>query len=59
MGEIADAMINGLMCEQCGVYLDGEEPGFTRCCTDCAEDPEIAEMYKDRIIESYSFGPDE
>lgn len=30
MGEIADAMINGLFCEQCGVVVDGEEPGYPK-----------------------------
>jgi len=39
MGEIADAMINGFMCEMCGIYLDGEEPGYPRYCSkDCADD---------------------
>lgn len=38
MGEIADSMINGLLCCMCGVVLDGEEPGFPRYCSkDCAE----------------------
>ena len=32
MGEIAESMINGLVCEHCGVYLDGEEPGYPRLC---------------------------
>jgi hypothetical protein len=51
MGEIADALINGLMCEQCGIYLDGDQPGYPRCCEDCAKaDPVIAEMYKNRIV---------
>lgn len=38
MGEIADAMINGLMCECCGTYMDdGDEPGFARWCSEqCA-----------------------
>ena len=55
MGEMAKGFINGFYCEQCGVTLDGEEPGFTRCCTDCAEDPDIKQMYDGRIIESFSF----
>ncbi len=40
MGEIADAMVNGLLCEWCGVYVDGEEPGYPRLCEDCLELPE-------------------
>jgi hypothetical protein len=39
MGEIADMMIKGFMCEACGVYLDGEEPGYAYYCSaDCAKD---------------------
>lgn len=35
MGEMADMMINGLLCHICGVYLDGEEPGYPRYCSGC------------------------
>lgn len=39
MGEIADAMINGEMCEACGVPLGGESYGIPRyCSTECADD---------------------
>jgi hypothetical protein len=39
MGEIADMMINGEMCEMCGVVLDGESPGYPRYCSkECADD---------------------
>jgi len=39
VGEIADDMINGFVCEMCGVYLDGEEPGYPRYCSlSCAKD---------------------
>lgn len=34
MGEIADAMIEGDLCEGCGVYL-GEGPGFPQRCEGC------------------------
>lgn len=38
MGEIADAMINGDMCEGCGIYL-GEGSGYPRYCSDaCAQE---------------------
>lgn len=40
MGEIADMMINGFLCEQCGCWLDGEESGYARLCAGCvADDP--------------------
>ena len=39
MGEIADDMINGFVCEMCGTFLDGEEPGYPRYCSiECADD---------------------
>jgi hypothetical protein len=39
MGEIADAMINGEDCEMCGVFLDGQSPGYPRYCSlSCAQD---------------------
>ena len=37
MGEIADQMLNGEMCEQCGVDL-GNACGHPRLCVGCAED---------------------
>lgn len=35
MGEIADLMIEGEICEGCGCELDGEAPGFPRRCRGC------------------------
>jgi hypothetical protein len=35
MGEIAELMLNGFYCEQCGGLIDGEEPGYPRLCEDC------------------------
>ncbi|BBN97473.1 hypothetical protein [Sporolactobacillus terrae] len=37
MGEIAEMMLNGLLCEQCGCLIDGEETGHPRKCEDCAK----------------------
>ena len=34
MGDIADAMIEGLFCQLCGGYIDGDEPGYPRYCSD-------------------------
>lgn len=34
MGEIADAMINGDLCEQCGDYI-GNGIGIPQKCSDC------------------------
>ena len=46
MGEIADAMIDGTFCQECGDYL-GEGPGFGRICSGCHSD-RIAEK-SDRV----------
>ena len=35
MGEIAEMMIDGTLCEGCGVYL-GDGQGFPRYCGSCA-----------------------
>ena len=38
MGEAAESLLDGTMCEGCGVYLDGESPGYPRYCSKtCAE----------------------
>jgi hypothetical protein len=39
MGEIADSLLDGTMCEGCGEFLDGESPGYPRYCSkQCASD---------------------
>lgn len=38
MGEIADMMIEGLLCETCGVYIDSPADGYPRRCRGCADD---------------------
>lgn len=35
MGEIAEMMLDGTLCEGCGVSLPGEALGFPRRCKDC------------------------
>jgi Zn finger protein HypA/HybF involved in hydrogenase expression len=35
MGDVADMMIDGTLCEGCGVVLDGEAPGHPRYCRHC------------------------
>ena len=34
MGEIADMMLEGILCQQCGVYMEGDA-GFPRTCASC------------------------
>lgn len=39
MGDIADAMLNGELCEMCGVFLDANPPGHPQYCSpQCAKD---------------------
>lgn len=39
MGEIADMMLDGTLCEACGVYIDSPAPGHPRYCSRvCAAD---------------------
>lgn len=43
MGEIADMMLDGTLCEVCGVYLgddDGEGAGHPQRCKACGDDEE-------------------
>tara|TARA_B100000614_G_scaffold262909_1_gene300667 strand:+ start:169338 stop:169856 length:519 start_codon:yes stop_codon:yes gene_type:complete len=35
MGDMADAIIEGLFCEGCGQVIDGDSPGFPRKCNEC------------------------
>lgn len=56
MGEIAEAIVNGEMCEYCGACIpDDEAPGFPRCCDkDCARDMGYKRVIK--IGEGYARG---
>lgn len=40
MGEIAEMMLDGTMCEGCGEFLDGgnDGPGFPQYCSACRSD---------------------
>ncbi len=36
MGEVAEMMLDGTLCQQCGTYIDhGQALGFPRSCSDC------------------------
>lgn len=39
MGEISDMMMEGILCEQCGSFIeDAESSGFPRKCADCLKE---------------------
>jgi hypothetical protein len=55
MGEIADLMLSGAMCQGCGVFLhDGEDgPGYPGWCSGCApaeERPQVRKNKRKRTI---------
>jgi hypothetical protein len=35
MGEIAEMMLDGTLCESCGSFIDGDSPGYPRKCSNC------------------------
>lgn len=41
MGEIAQAMVNGQLCEDCGAYIDDSEYAYFRGAERLYEAPEI------------------
>jgi hypothetical protein len=51
MGEIAEMIMMGFMCQQCGMPIDGDGWGYPRCCDDCKdqyETPKQIEKNKER-----------
>ncbi len=39
MGEIAEAIVEGLLCQTCGEFLGGDVPGHPRYCHTCQPKP--------------------
>lgn len=47
MGDIAEMMLDGTLCECCGVYIEEvEAQGFPRRCSDCGEFPTVKKVKK-------------
>ncbi|MDR3100789.1 MAG: hypothetical protein LBV73_27465 [Paraburkholderia sp.] len=42
MGEYAELMLEGVLCEGCGMFIDDDAPGHPRHCDDCATDVTVA-----------------
>lgn len=38
MGEIAEMILDGTLCQVCGGLVDGETPDFPRPCEDCKKE---------------------
>ncbi len=45
MGDIADMMLEGILCEGCGVYLDGTGYGVARRCNSCRKGTALDVVY--------------
>jgi|GEM_PF-1785760 len=41
MGDIAEMILEGVLCQVCGELIDGEEPGYPRDCESCIPGGEI------------------
>lgn len=40
MGEITEMVLEGILCEICGCYIDDEPVGYPRHCEDCIDEEE-------------------
>lgn len=38
MGETTELILDGILCELCGVFISEEGCGYPRSCEDCEED---------------------
>lgn len=48
MGEIAEMMLDGTLCEGCGEYIDDDAPGYPRYCSDACAKGRSAEPEKQK-----------
>lgn len=49
MGEIADMMLAGILCEGCGEFIDESGPGHPRRCAGCDMSPRTLRSVK-RVV---------
>jgi Zn finger protein HypA/HybF involved in hydrogenase expression len=49
MGEIAEMMLDGTLCEGCGVHLGGSANGFPRRCRDCKTESRAMQQHPNAI----------
>ena len=38
MGEIAEMVLDGILCESCGAMVDGYAAGYPRMCANCEKE---------------------
>jgi len=51
MGEIAEMMTDGTLCQVCGCELGSPGDGYPRTCSDCSEEND-ADMWKEQKAET-------
>lgn len=56
MGEIADMMLDGMLCQECGVFIDDDQSGYPRSCKSCAMENQAAGRQMVKIGKTYIFG---
>lgn len=58
MGEIADMMLNGDMCQWCGEFINGGDgPGYPGLCPACAEDARAEKKTKKKAARNKNHKP--
>lgn len=45
MGRVKEAMLEGFLCEECGVVIDEHSPGYIRSCSDCKHSEPKVEFF--------------
>jgi hypothetical protein len=38
MGDITELILEGVLCDVCGCYIDDDTNGYPRTCEDCEEE---------------------
>ncbi len=49
MDDIADAMIDGMLCETCGEFLTEDPPGYPQRCGGCEPDNGAEDLLEELI----------
>lgn len=50
MGDIADMMLDGTLCQVCGEYIGQEDFDFPQSCSSCEENEEIDHDFTDEVV---------
>ncbi len=57
MGEIADMMLDGTLCEGCGVYM-GDDCGYSRRCAGCRKQDKLVTAPKEKVKHEFLTCPE-